>query len=263
MAFSAVLGGLCGAGLWSAWTTATADIVSLDPDEAIRTAPETTPDFSAVPIAETEAEVAAIRAPGPPVAVEYAQASAVAVNTITAPAFRQAQAVVRDYEPRVQFASDRGDNGSMRNEISSGLNRPARARRAPPGRGNDSLASFRNLLQPGRDVDRRGRWILFASDEQQAVGVNLLRSRAGEARRMSWTADRVANVGDAQVGVGWRRGAFQAALSLVDREISIYGKSRDERFVAFTISIKPRAGTSSRQRDRMQPAPYAPRSNPR
>jgi len=62
MAFSAVLGGLCGAGLWSAWTTATADIVSLDSDEAIRTAPETTPDFAAVPIAETEAEVAALRA---------------------------------------------------------------------------------------------------------------------------------------------------------------------------------------------------------
>ena len=75
MTFSAVLGGLCGAALWSAWTTATADIVSLDADESIRTAPETTPDFSAVPIAETEAEVAAIRAPGPPVAVEYAQAS--------------------------------------------------------------------------------------------------------------------------------------------------------------------------------------------
>lgn len=263
MTLSAVLGGLCGAGLWSAWTTATADIVSLDADETIRTAPETTPDFSDVPIAETEAEVAAIRAPGPPVAVEYAQASAVAVNTITAPAFRQAEAVVRDYEPRVQFASDRRDNGAVRNEISFGLNRPDRARRAPPVRRNDSLAAVRNLLEPGREVDRRGRWILFASDEQQAVGVNLLRSRAGEARRMSWTADRVANVGDAQVGVGWRRGAFQAALSLVDREISIYGKSRDERFLAFTISIKPRAGASSRQRDRMQPAPYAPRSNPR
>lgn len=263
VAFSAVLGGLCGAGLWSAWTTATADIVSLDSDEAIRTAPETTPDFAAVPIAETEAEVAAIRAPGPPVAVEYAQASAVAVNSIAAPAFRQAETVIRDYEPRVQFASDRGATGAMRNEISFGLNRPERARRAPAVRRNDTLASFRNLLEPAREVDRRGRWILFASDEQQAVGVNLLRSRAGEMRRMSWTADRVANVGDAQVGVGWRRGAFQAALSLVDREISIYGKSRDERFVAFTISIKPRGGVTNRQRDRMQPAPYAPRSNPR
>ena len=263
MAVSAVLGGLCGAGLWSAWSTATADIVSLDADEAMRTAPETTPDFAAVPIAETEAEVAAIRAPGPPVAVEYAQASAVAVNRITAPAFRQAEAAVRDYEPRVQFASARAVSGSMRNEISFGLNRPERALRAPPARRNDALASFRNRLEAAPEADRRGRWILFASDEQQAVGVNLLRSRAGEARRMSWTADRVANVGDAQVGVGWRRGAFQAALSLVDREISIYGKSRGERFVAFTISIKPRGGSSNRQRDRMQPAPYAPRANPR
>lgn len=264
VAFSAVLGGLCGAGLWSVWTQATADIVSDDPDEAIRTAPETTPDFSAVPIAQPQAEVAAIRVAGPPAAVEYAQASAAAVNSFAAPAFRQAETVVRDYEPRIQFASDRRDNGTVRNEISFGLNRPERARRrAPPVRGNDTLASFRARLEPTREVERRGRWLLFASDDQQAVGINLARSRAGEIRRMSWTADRVATVGDAQVGVGWRRGAFQASLSLVDREISIYGKSRDERFMAFTISIKPRGAVTSRPRDQMQPTAYAPRANPR
>src|SRR4051812_25965733 len=112
---SAVLGGLCGASLFMAWTSATADIASDNPDEAIRTAPETIPDFSAVPVAETRAEVAAIRAPGPPVAVEYAQASAAAVNSLAAPAFRQVQGAMRDYEPRFQFASDQTDTGRIRN----------------------------------------------------------------------------------------------------------------------------------------------------
>ena len=65
-----------------------------------------------------------------------------------------------------------------------------------------------------------------------------------------------------QAGIGWRRGSFQASLAFVDREISIYGKSRNEQFLAFTISIRPRTGSASRKRDRMQPEPYSPRANP-
>lgn len=257
-----VLGGLCGLGLVVACTSAIADIVSDDPDEAIRTAPETIPDFSDVATPQAQAQVTAIRAPGPPEAVEYAQVSAAAVNRVVGPAFSQVRGTVRDYEPRIQFASNQTDTGRVRSEISVGLNRPSRVRR-PVAVSSNGLNSLRDRLEPTRDIERHGRWLLFASDDQQAVGVNLLRSRDGEARRLSWTTDRVAAVGDAQVGVGWRRGAFQASLSLVDREISIYGKSRDQQFLAFTISIKPRGANSRRPRDRMQPSAYAPRSNPR
>ncbi|MBX7248943.1 MAG: DUF2219 family protein [Caulobacteraceae bacterium] len=262
LAASAVLGGLCGASLFMAWTSATADAIPDDLDEAIRTAPETNPDFSAVPIQPEAAQTVAIAAPRPPAAIEYAQASSVAVNAFAQASFRQAGQTMREYEPRVQFASTRGDNGSVRNEISLGLTKSARARRPAAPAGSNGLNQLRNSLEPSRDIERRGRWILFASDDQQAVGLNLLRSRDGELRRMSWTTDRVATVGDAQVGVGWRRGAFQASLALVDREISIYGKSRDERFLAFTISIKPRNAAADRRRDRMQPEAYAPRANP-
>jgi hypothetical protein len=245
-----------------AWTSATADAIPDDPDEAIRTAPETTPDFSAVPIEPAPAEVTAIAAPRPPAAIEYAEASTAAVSAFAQPALRQASEAVRDYEPRLQFASTRRDNGSVNSEVSLALGNRLRAKR-PKARASNRLADLRNRLEPSREIERHGRWILFASDDQQAVGLNLLRSREGELRRMSWTADRVAAVGDAQVGVGWRRGAFQASLALVDREISIYGKSRDERFLAFTVSIKPRHGNSDRRRDRMQPDAYAPRSRPR
>jgi hypothetical protein len=262
LAAGAVLGGLCGAGLFMAWTSATADAVPDDPDAAIRTAPETTPDFSAVPIEIETAQVTALVAPRPPAAIEYARASTAAVSALAQPALREAGEAVRNYESRIQFASARHDNGAVRSEVSLDLSRALKARRPKPS-GSNRLADLRDRLEPTRDVERRGRWLLFASDDQQSVGLNLLRSRGGEMRRMSWTADRVAAVGDAQVGVGWRRGAFQASLSLVDREISIYGKSRDERFLAFTISIKPRHGSSDRRRDRMQPDAYAPRSRPR
>jgi hypothetical protein len=253
------LAGLCSLGLFAAWTQATADIASPDLDEAIRTGPETVPDFSAVPIEQPQAEVAAIRAPGPPAVVEYAQVSAAAVNRLSAPAFRQAETAIREYEPRLQFSSEWPERDRVRSEVSLDLG--GRADRRAAG-GLNALEGLRGRLKPSREMERHGRWILFASDDNQAVGINLIRSRNGEMRRMSWTADRVSAVGDMQAGVGWRKGAFQASIALVDREISIYGKSRDERFMAFTISIKPRGSVSHRRRDRMQPAAWAPRSNP-
>lgn len=258
----AFLGGLGGAVLVAAWTQATADAVPSDPDEAIRTAPETIPDFSSVPIEDTQAEVAALRAETPPVAVEYAQLTANTVDRMTAPALRQAETAIRDYEPRIQFDTRNRDTGTRYSEVSFGLNRPDRVRaRAAPQSAN-SLANLGARFQPTREVERQGRWVLFASDDQQAVGINLLRGRSGEMARLSLTTDRVATVGDMQAGVGWRRGSFQASLAFVDREISIYGKSRSEQFMAFTVSIRPRTGSASRQRDRMQPEPYAPRANP-
>lgn len=257
IAAGSVLAVMGGAGIVAAWTVATADIVSDDLDEAIRTAPETIPDFSAVPVETAQAEVAAVRTLTPPVAVEYAQFSAAAIDRAATPAFRQAEAAIRDYEPRLRFSGAPRPEGGVRSEVTLALGDTARVRRrAAP----TMLSGLRNRLEPSREVQRNGRWLLFASDDQQSVGLNLLRGRSGEMARMSWTTDKVAAVGDMQAGIGWRKGAFQASLAFVDREISIYGKSRDEQFVAFTISIKPRDSATGERRDRMQPRPYAPRS---
>lgn len=259
IAAGTVLAVLGGAAIVSAWTAATADIVSADLDEAIRTAPETIPDFSAVPVETARAEVVAERTLTPPAPIEYAQFSAAAIDRAAQPAFRQAEAAIRDYEPRFQFAGDRPPHGGTRSEVTLALGEQIRARRAPPSTPN-ALAGIRSRLEPSREVERNGRWLLFASDDQQSLGLNLLRGRSGEMARMSWTTDNVASVGDMQAGIGWRKGAFQASLAFVDREISIYGKSRDEQFMAFTISIKPRGANTSQRRDRMQPEAYAPRS---
>lgn len=260
IAAGAVLAVMGGAGMVTAWTAATADIVSDDLDEAIRTAPETTPDFSAVPVETAQAEVAAVRTLTPPAPIEYAQFSAAALDRAAAPAFRQAEAAIREYEPRFQFSGAPRPEGGVRSEVTLALGDQSRVRRPAAPAAPNMLSGLRNRLEPSREVERNGRWLLFASDDQQAVGLNLLRGRSGEMARMSWTTDRVAAVGDMQAGIGWRKGAFQASLAFVDREISIYGKSRDEQFVAFTISIKPRNAATGERRDQMQPRPYAPRS---
>ena len=90
----------------------------------------------------------------------------------------------------------------------------------------------------------QGRWYLFAAASGQAVGLNILRNDGGWDRA-GWTTDPTSTlVGDAQVGVGWRKGVLQTSFGYMHREIKgrhmIFGQqTREDSVVAFTLSIKP------------------------
>jgi hypothetical protein len=98
----------------------------------------------------------------------------------------------------------------------------------------------------GESFGDRGRWYLFAAADGQAVGMNMLRSRDGGWTRGGWSADAASSlVSEAQVGVGWRKGAMQASFGYMRREIKVDGihnaettKMEDDA-VAFSISLKP------------------------
>ena len=89
-----------------------------------------------------------------------------------------------------------------------------------------------------------GRWYLFAAASGRAVGRNMLRGENGWDRA-GWTTDTTgALVGDAQVGVGWRKGDMQTSLGVVHREVKgkhrIFGQeTRDDTVAAFTFSYRP------------------------
>lgn len=272
VALGALLSAVGGGVLFSVCSSAIANIVDPSLDEPMRTAPETIPDLSATPIELPQAEVEATRAPTPPLPVEYAEAAAVALDRAAAPALRQIEKIEWPKEPRLTLAGERRPEGSERAELSLDLG----ARKPAEGfKPMERLASLGERMTLSREDERKGRWLLFASDEKQAVGLNLLRGRSGELRRVSWSADKVAAIGDMTAGIGWRKGAFQASLAFVDREISIYGRSRDQQFMAFTLSIKPRARGASRRRDEadegpaivgtprpIEPSIYPPRGRP-
>ena len=90
----------------------------------------------------------------------------------------------------------------------------------------------------------RGRWYLFAAADGRAVGLNMMRGDGGWSRQ-GVTTDEAAVIGEAQVGVGWRRGAMQASLGVIHREMKTKpAQGLDEyqvedQAVAFTLSIKP------------------------
>jgi hypothetical protein len=99
-------------------------------------------------------------------------------------------------------------------------------------------------VRDGSIHGNQGRWYLFAAASGQAVGLNILRDDQGWDRA-GWTTDPTSTlVGDAQVGVGWRKGILQTSLGYMHREIKgrhmIFGQeTREDSVVAFTLSIKP------------------------
>jgi hypothetical protein len=97
----------------------------------------------------------------------------------------------------------------------------------------------------GTKFGDRGRWYLFAAASGRSVGLNMLRGDSGWSRA-GWTTDQTSTlVGDAQVGVGWRKGDMQTSLGFVHREMkglhNLYGVDdpKADSMVAFTFAVRP------------------------
>jgi hypothetical protein len=91
----------------------------------------------------------------------------------------------------------------------------------------------------------KGRWYLYAAGSGRAVGLNMLRGQNGWSRE-GLSTDEGAFIGEAQVGLGWRKGDMQASFGVVHREIKtkpaegLDEAQVEDQAVAFTLSIKPR-----------------------
>jgi hypothetical protein len=99
-------------------------------------------------------------------------------------------------------------------------------------------------VNDGAKFGDQGRWYLFAAASGRAVGMNMLHGDAGWGRA-GWSTDPTSKlVGDAQVGVGWRKGAIQTSVGYVHRKVKgdhlMYGVDpHDDSMVAFSLSIRP------------------------
>lgn len=94
----------------------------------------------------------------------------------------------------------------------------------------------------------RPRWYLYAAGSGRAVGYNFARTRDGDYARSGYTQDRGSFLGDASVGLAYRKGAMQTSVGVVYREIDAGKGLRgmngldtdlDEGLVAFQLSIRP------------------------
>ena len=101
-------------------------------------------------------------------------------------------------------------------------------------------------VRDGSAYGDQGRWYLFAAASGRAVGLNILRNEKSGWDRDGWSTDpSSALVGDAHVGIAWRKGAMQTSLGYIHREVKgehmVYGQdTKEDSVVAFSFSIKPK-----------------------
>lgn len=101
-------------------------------------------------------------------------------------------------------------------------------------------------VRDGKSFGDKSRWYLFVAGGSRSVGLNMLRGADGAFERAGWSTDSTsALVSDAQAGVGWRRGAMQASLGYMHREVkpheAVQGfEKREDNLLAISFSFKPR-----------------------
>jgi len=107
--------------------------------------------------------------------------------------------------------------GSAGGSLSGG----AMVRLIPPSRDAKVVERLKAMgVKDGASYGDQGRWYLFAAARGRAVGLNMAREGAG-LRRDGWSTDPVSLVGDAQVGLGWRKGDMQTSLGYMVRRMRI------------------------------------------
>ena len=241
-------------------TRAIADPGSADSDEVIRPAPESFPDLtapSAAPAPTTptpKAETAAAQTPVPPLPIEAAEASARAMRQWAGPRLAEAENLAVRYQPAVDVRTTQTPEGQTQTKIAFALGANPFAATAERlertvGYQSDARATYGN----------KGRWYMYAATDNNAFGFNMMQGMHGEVRRAGFTNERVAAIGDRQAGLAWRKGSMQASLGYVERELSTFGASMQQRFVALTLSFKAQGHPVLPGPQRLSPyAPYEP-----
>ena len=160
-------------------------------------------------------------------------------------------ALTRNWPDAVSFATDRYDVSLTPHAglgmSSAGGSAEAGAMLTLGQKASDGLKSRLGALgvRDGAAFGNEGRWYLFAAASGRAVGLNMQRNN-GDWNGAGWSTDpSSALIGDAQLGVGWRKGAMQTSLGYIHREVKgqhmVWGQeTKDDSMVAFSLSIKPR-----------------------
>jgi hypothetical protein len=99
-------------------------------------------------------------------------------------------------------------------------------------------------VRDGADFGDQGRWYMFAAASGRAVGLNLMRDTGSWDQAGLSTDSASALIGDAHVGVGWRKGPVQTSLGYVHREVKgqnmIWGQeTKADSLLAFSFTFRP------------------------
>jgi hypothetical protein len=188
--------------------------------------------------------------------IRVGEAPTPAARTLQTPGFNGQQAyevsLVRDWPAAVSFETERfgvdlTPHAGVGVTSYGGLAEAGATVELSQHVDNAVKASLGKLgVRDGAKLGNQGRWYLFAAASGRAVGLNMLPGESGLSRA-GWTTDPASTlVGDAQVGVGWRKGPMQTSFGFVHREMksphTLYGQDvpKADSMVAFSFAVRPR-----------------------
>jgi hypothetical protein len=223
-------------------TGASADASGPDPDQTVITnrlelamPPQTRMEAVERKVEDEQTLASAVHPK--PTPIQWAEGASTQTAAWAQPRLNGFATLAGKYEPRFDLHMVRkGDTDEARLEVS--LERKAAA--------PTPIATRLGLVSttPPKVRDK-GHWFAFAAGGSNAVGINWLNDPQGQLRRAGWSSEHVAAVGSGQLGIGWRKGPLQASFGAVERELSAYGRTVNQRFLAFTFSFSPGAGGGS------------------
>ena len=163
-----------------------------------------------------------------------------------------------DSQPTDTQVTWRHDWTALHETTSSGLELSLSPHAGLNWDGRSSSAVAGATVRVGRGLDRlapdgaeafgeRPRWYVFASGSKRAVGYNFTRRDGALVNEgLSHDAGHGA-MGDAAIGVAWRKGPLQSSVGIAYREVEIDGlrgyggrtTDVDEGVLAFQLSFRP------------------------
>lgn len=116
-------------------------------------------------------------------------------------------------------------------------------------RGERAAARLKEMgVRDGAEFGDKGRFYAFVGGSGTTVGLNMRRDPDGPLRSYGFSVDPAAAVGDAQAGIGWRKGEVQASVGYVHRTFkpayampNIDFDNKDE-MVGVSFALKPQPG---------------------
>lgn len=93
-----------------------------------------------------------------------------------------------------------------------------------------------HIVDAEKTFGNQDRWVVYIGPGDSTVALNFLDDGFGWNRRLGYE-DNV-DLGDAQLGIGYRRGTMQWGFGYLHRSLNVENVRTDQGYLAFTFSMK-------------------------
>ncbi len=100
----------------------------------------------------------------------------------------------------------------------------------------ETLTTALHIVDAEKAFGPMGRWVVYAGSGDQNLAVNFVDTGLGWNRQLGH--EESAELGDAQIGIGYRRDRMQMGFGYLHRSTKVENVRTDSGYLAFTFRLK-------------------------